>query len=129
MRGLVLLVLGGCVLLRPPTASERPRWRVDDSSQLDAECVIARALVRKSGKQGIGIALELKSRSNCELTFTAARIDFADGAHIAVPPPRAATLPGGSVAYVWWPIAFDNNAAWNAGRNRATLAVSYAIGD
>lgn len=131
MRVLALLatwILGGCIVMRPPRVDERPVWRISGSDSLDADCASARALVRKSGKQGIGMSVQLKSRADCAIKFTAAHLAFTDGTKLAVTPPTAQQLPGRSLIYVWWPVAFDNNAAWNAGRRSGVLTLDYAIG-
>jgi hypothetical protein len=126
---LVLSVLVGCVVMRPPWVDERPRWQlVDPGAQLDTACVIGRAFVRKSGKQGIGIALQLRSRETCHVTFTAARLELAGGKTIEVAPPASRVLPGRSLVYTWWPVRFDNNAVWNRGHHDGELVLDYAIG-
>ena len=127
MRVLLLVALTGCVVVRPPKPTERPIWRVTEDKQLDVDCVSARPLVRKSGKQGIGIALQLKSRGDCDVRFTVAHLHFADGTRVGIDPPSPQALPGRSLVYVWWPVRFDNNAAWNAGRRSGDLELAYAI--
>lgn len=89
--------------------------------------MIARPLVRRSGKQGVGVQLELKSRGDCSVRFRSARLAFASGKTIAVDVPPPQDLPGRSLVYAWWPIRFDNNAAWNAGENVAELHLAYDV--
>lgn len=127
--GLVAIVTaGGCVVVRPPYRTERPRWRLSPAvKETETGCVIARPLVRRSGKEGIGMQLMLKSHGDCSVRFTSARIAFAGGKTIDVGVPPAQELPGHSLVYAWWPIRFDNNAAWNAGRNTAELQLAYEI--
>ena len=129
MRVLLLLALTGCVVVKPPALHERPRWRITDDKELDTPCVIARALVRRSGKQGIGMALQLKTRGDCEIAFSSAKLVFADTTELVLAPPPPQHVPGRSLVYVWWPIAFDNNAAWNASRTASALHLEVAAND
>ena len=115
MRALVLVALAGCVVVRPPRVDERPRWRITNDNPHELGCASARALVRKSGKQGIGIALQFKSRAACTIDFTMARIALDDNTLVDVPLPPSQQLPERSLVYAWWPVKFDNNRAWNAG--------------
>ena len=123
---LVLVLLAGCVVTRGPSIDERPRWRLADDGKLDAGCLSARAMVRKSGKQGIGIAVQLRSHGDCAVRFTGARLELA-GASLPIATPPSLDLAGRSQLYAWWPVAFDNNAAWNDGRATAALVVDYAV--
>lgn len=128
MRLLALALLAGCVVMRPPNDGERPRWRITHDEQLDADCVSARALIRKSGKQGIGMAVQLRSRTDCTFAPTTAALVFPDGATLALPVPPPTPLHGRSQLYAWYVLGFDNNAVWNAGRNDAVLALGYIAG-
>jgi hypothetical protein len=124
----VILLLAGCVAIRPPELHERPLWRITGNDMLDADCVIARAFVRKSGKQGIGMAVQLHSRTDCTFAPTSIALVFADGSTQSLPLPPPTLLHGRSLLYAWYPLAFDNNAAWNAGKHDATLALAYTAG-
>jgi hypothetical protein len=126
--GLLAAGLAGCVVVRPPYPAERPRWQLVDSvKQSEVACVIAQPIMRRSGKEGVGVQLMLKSRGDCSVRFTSARLAFASGNTIAVDVPPAQNLPGHSLLYAWWPIRFDNNAAWNRGENLAELHLAYDI--
>ena len=127
MRFLILAALPACVVVRPPELSERPRWRIAGDDTLDAECVLARALVRKSGKEGIGLTIALHSRGDCDFTPTTISLQLATGTSVALAAPPPTVLHGRSLLYAWFPLAFDNNAAWNAGARAGTLAIGYTI--
>lgn len=129
MRALLLVALTACVVMRPPHIDERPRWRLAQEAQLDVGCAIVRPLVRKSGKQGIGMTLQIRTRGDCTVAFTQATLVFPDGTALALAPPPPHALPGRSLDYQWWPIELDNNAAWNAGRRSGELVLAYRIGD
>ena len=73
------------------------------------------------------MALQLRSRGDCDVKFTSAQLVFDDGTHIALAPPASQALPGRSLVYVWWPAQFDNNAAWNRGKRRGEIELAYAI--
>lgn len=103
-----------CYLLRPPDSDERPRWRVA-ATELAHDCVLARGFVRKTGKTGFGMTLELRSRGDCAVAIARAEVVLADG-HRAPAGIRAlAPLRGRSLIYTWLAFPFDNNAAWNRG--------------
>jgi hypothetical protein len=121
-------VLSACVLIRPPTTEERPRWRITTNDLLDDDCLVAHALIRKSGKQGIGMALQLRSRMDCVFTTTSAALVFPDGSSVALAPPPPVELHGRSQLYAWLRLGFDNNAMWNEHRNTAVLTFAYTIG-
>jgi hypothetical protein len=128
VRYAIVAVLAGCVLIRPPTTEERPRWRVTTNDVLDDDCLIAHALIRTSGRQGIGMALQLRSRMDCVFTTTSAALVFPDGSSLPLAVPPSVELHGRSQLYAWLALGFDNNAVWNRGRNTAVLTFAYTIG-
>ena len=122
-----LVALGpGCVVVRPPDLGERPRWQVIAGDHYDAGCISARAFVRKSGKQGLGIALQLRSRGDCNFAIASGRVAL-DGHTVDVPGLPTIDLHGRSQLYAWLPVRFDGDAAWNAGRVDATLELAIAL--
>jgi hypothetical protein len=120
---LLLVLTTACVVVKP--ADQRPRWRTTGAAELDAGCALARAFVRKTGKDGFGVALQLRSRGDCTVVIDRADLVFAGGERVSTRPgvPRQ-VLTGRSQIYVWLPVAFDNNAAWNAERNTAVLELA-----
>lgn len=129
MRSLLLaaaLASAGC----PPShhAREFPRWVIAGSPERARGCAQVGAYVRKSGKEGIGVTVALRSVHDCDVRITRAALVWPDGARAeatlagAQPP-----LVGRSVAYRWVAIAFDGDAAWNAGKHRATLELELSI--
>ena len=115
-------------MVREPFEVERPQWHLTTTHDtVETGCVIARALVRKSGKQGIGLTIALHSLRDCDFTPTQITLAFRDGPSrtFATPPPTA--LHGRSLLYAWYPLAFDNNAAWNDDDNSATLTIAYTV--
>jgi hypothetical protein len=124
---MLLAILGGCVVIRPPDVDERPRWRIANGETFDAGCVTARGYIRKSGKQGFGVAIQLRSRGDCTFAVTAARLVFPHGPTVTATPLTVA-LTGHSQLYAWLPVPFDNDDAWNSDRNDATLELTTAAG-
>jgi len=104
-----------------------PRWVAIGGRDLRAGCAVADAFVRKSGKEGLGVTVEVRSLYDCD-----ARIDLA----LIFPDGRRATAPsidqkmiGRSLAYLWMPIRFDGDAAWNDGAHTAQLELDLHAGD
>src|SRR5688572_9778555 len=125
VRALIPILASGCVVTQPPKLDARPRWYLQQSS-LDADCLLGDAFVRKSGKQGIGLALQLRSRTDCAVAIDSVRVAFAKSA-VTVPSIAPLQLRGRSLVYAWLPVPFDNNAAWNAERNTATLELAMRV--
>ena len=126
VRALLLVLLGACVVTRPPELAERPRWRLTAPATYAADCAQADAFLRKSGKTGLGLSLRVRSTGGCTFTITASRIVFGR----RVVPAGAVgplALPGRSQLYAWLPIKFDNDAVWNDDRNDATIELDVAV--
>lgn len=126
MRALVLALLGGCVVTRPPNLAERPRWSLRAPAHHAEGCALADAFIRKSGKTGIGLSVRVRSTTDCTFTITASRIVFGKRAFPAGAVGPIA-LPGRSQVYAWIPIRFDNDAIWNDDRNDATIELDVAV--
>lgn len=130
MRALLLLVVvaacGGGHVVRA-----YPRWVTVGGAGRDlrAGCAIADAFVRKSGKEGVGVTVELRSRYDCDARVTALALVFPDGARASGALPAQSELIGRSLVYLWIPIRFDGDAAWNQARTRASLELALTAGD
>ena len=112
VRALIPIAFAGCIVTQPPKLAKRPRWYIQPSASLDADCLLGNAFVRKSGKQGIGLALQLRSRTDCSVSIDSVRVVFARSA-VSAPAIAPMQLRGRSLVYAWLPVPFDNNAAWN----------------
>jgi len=126
VRVLVLVLLGACVVTRPPELGERPRWILVGPAAYAAGCAQADAFVRKSGKTGLGLTLRVRSIASCTFAVTASRIVFGRRA-IAAGAIGPLDLPGRSQRYAWLPIKFDNDEMWNDGRDDATIELDVAV--
>jgi len=109
------LALAGCVLMRPPRPAERPRWRLAASPNFDHGCAWGKAFVRKSGKAGVGMTVELRSRGDCAIAIARAELVLASGRRVPAGILDVPPMQGRSLAYTWLAFPFDNNAAWNRG--------------
>ena len=105
-----------------------PRWMLDRDTTLDHACLAAEAFVRVSGKTGVGMTVALKSHGTCAVRVVRAEL-VLDGQRVPAEVPPVPPLPGRSLAYLWLPFPFDNNAAWNDGRRRGQFELELAIGD
>ncbi len=126
MRALALVLFGACVVTRPPDLDERPRWRLLAPASYGADCAQADAFIRKSGKTGIGLSLRVRSSGDCMFTIVGSRIVFGRRV-VAAGAVGPIALPGRSQLYAWLPIKFDNNDAWNADTNDATIELEVAV--
>jgi hypothetical protein len=90
-----------------------PAWVVTAGEKHTQQCVDLYAWVSKSGKTGLGLSLELRSKGDCMLQITKAELQLEG---ISVP---AADLwdpldmKGHSLLFAYIPFEFDNNEAWN----------------
>jgi hypothetical protein len=106
-----------------------PRWMVSPTMTQEIawrDCAGVRAFVRKSGKQGIGVAVELRSRTDCAVTVPRAELVLDDGTR-AVAPLEVPPMRGRSLVYLWLPVRFDGDAAFNNGARAGTLQLDLAI--
>ena len=124
---MVVMITGACF----PGHVERayPRWTLQGARDLRAGCAIADAFVRKSGKEGIGVTLELRSTHDCDVRVSDVALVFPDGARARGDAPAAQKMIGRSLAYLWIPIRFDGDRAWNEQRLRAELDLAIEAGD
>lgn len=129
--GLLLLLLAGCQdRLHPRTY---PRWVVDgagDPSVQWRDCAGLRAFVRKTGKEGMGITLEVRSKTDCEAQIARAVVVLPDGARrftAEATIPMIPALPGRSLRYLWMPVHYDGDMMWNRGVRRGTLEIELTI--
>jgi hypothetical protein len=124
----LLVLLGACG--DPQHPRHYPRWVVEPAA-VDIQwrdCVGVRAFVRRSGKQGIGVTLEVRSRTDCAVTIAAATVVLEDGTRAAGELPALDGLRGRSLAYLWMPVRFDGDRAWNRGSRRGQLELTLALG-
>lgn len=106
---------------RPHQSRAFPAWIATGGERHTQQCVDLYAWVSKSGKTGVGLSLELRSRGDCMLEVTRAELQL-DG--LTVP---AADLwdpmdmKGHSLLFAYIPFEFDNNEAWNDERRDGVI--------
>jgi hypothetical protein len=126
-------LLAGCVVLRAPRVDERPRWRLAaPAPAFDHGCVLGRAWIRKSGKDGVGMTVELRSRpevgtGDCAVAIARAALVFPDGKRVDAGIRDVPLLRGRSLVYTWIAFPFDNNRAWNDGRDEAAFELDLVV--
>lgn len=126
MRWLVLLLVGGCIV--HDRVQTLAHWQGAPSSY-DIGCVTAAPFVRKTGKDGVGISLRLKSHGDCVVAIGKSQLHFVHAGIVDVSQGgQRYELKGNSVIDAWLPMLFDDNEAWNDGRNRAELFMEVQAG-
>ncbi len=128
---LVALAFGaGC----PDLKHQRmyPRWVVSVADPAEItwrDCAGVRGVVRRSGKAGLAMVLELRSRHDCPMSFARAEIVFDDGTRAAARAPALPPMRGRSLIFTWMPVPFDGDALWNRGVRRGRIELDLLIGD
>jgi hypothetical protein len=103
-----------------------PRMVARESAIAWRDCAGVRAFVRKSGRQGLGVTIELRTRRQCAVTVARAELVLSDGARARAEVPPAAP-PGRSLIYLWTPIRFDATAAWLRGVRGGQLELDLVV--
>ncbi len=103
-----------------------PRWRFIAPAEVDRGCMRGKSVIRMSGKTGVGITVELRSRGDCNVRFVRAEL-VLDGQRAPATLPAPLELRGRSLVYVWLPFEFDNQAAWNAGRRDGAFEIDLEV--
>jgi hypothetical protein len=88
---------------------------------------MGKAYVRKSGKAGVGMTVELRSRTDCAVAIARAELVLANGTRVAAGIRDIAPLVGRSLAYTWLAFPFDNNRAWNDGDVDGTFELDLVL--
>jgi hypothetical protein len=107
---------------------EYPRWRFASGAPTEMErgCVLGRSFIRMSGKTGVGVTVELRSRGDCTVRFTRAEL-VLDGMRGAATLPEPLTLRGRSLVYVWLPFELDMDRAWNDGKRSGAFEIDLEV--
>lgn len=104
-----------------------PMWSLHTLGSRRLLCVELDAYVKKSGKTGVGLVLALRPvAASCNVELESASLDIG-GEHVA-----ASALPSPqrlhAATYLYLAFPFDNEAAWNAGRNDGALRLRLRAG-
>lgn len=121
---LCAVLLSGCFVSEGPR--RYPTWeRTTHGVLAIAECAEADAWASKSGKEGLGVILELRGRSTepCLVTIRSARLRVGTEEHDALRLPEPPTLRLGQRVRAYLAFRFDGDRAWNE-QLEATLSIS-----
>jgi len=122
---LALLLLPACFPYDGPRTY--PTWeRTTRASQVLADCAEVDAWASKSGKEGLGVTLELRGRSTtpCVVTITAARFRIGAEEYAAKQLPEPPSLQLGQRVHAYLAFAFDGDRAWNEGAEGSLTVTS-----
>jgi hypothetical protein len=123
----VALATTSCLLFQDGRPRTYPTWSVTDRT-VQLGCAQARARVVRSGKQGVGLVVDLEGQSTtCKFALREAEMTLQGEvrrAQIMVAPARIA--PGTRLS-VYVPIAFDGDDAWNRGAHDARLVLRATV--
>jgi hypothetical protein len=128
VRTIHLLALATLVTLSACGGAYRefPRWRFTQPTEVERGCLLGRSFIRMSGKTGVGMTVELRSRGDCTVRFARAEL-VLDGVRAPARLPEPLALRGRSLVYVWLPFEFDNEAAWNDGKRAGAFEIDLEV--
>jgi len=107
-----------------------PQWTADSAARQSLACATGEAWVGKSGKEGMGVPLELRTgEPRCAVEVTGAELQLPSRVVAAAALPGRMELRPGDIERVWLAFPFDGDAAWNAGERRATLRLAFIAGN
>lgn len=111
----------GCLFFVPDRSRPVPAWTAEERA-VDFGCARLTARVVRSGKEGVGVAIDLAGASaTCSVSVGDVELALADEVRAAkVAMPAARVAPGTRLS-IYVPVAFDANAAWNRGARDARL--------
>src|SRR5262249_20822488 len=86
------------------------------------------AWIAKSGKEGIGLALEARGLASkdqpCRLDVAQVTVAIGEKTFASSRVPAPALLASGDVVHAYVPVPFDGDEAWNDGERAATIVIS-----
>ena len=97
-------------------APNYPSWRTLGPDEQQSGCARVEAWVSKSGKEGFGVTVDLRSADvdgPCAVEITQASFRDAGGTITNAPLPPPLEAPNDVRAHVYLPFAFDNQSVWN----------------
>jgi hypothetical protein len=125
----VLASLASIATPPPQHVRNYPAWELTGKGPWPVGCATVDAWVSKSGKQGVGLTLELRAATagSCEVRVQRTSIEIAGRTIEASQLPdavRVDTRP----RQLYLPFAFDNEASWNRKELAAVLTVDLSAG-
>lgn len=110
-----------------PSRSTRnfPRWEALAPGEGAAGCSVVAVLPVASGKEGLGLHLEVASARRCSVRVDAATLRFSSGLEApARELPPALELGPDAAAKLWLAFPFDGDERWNDEDREATLELA-----
>ena len=124
-----------------------PEWRLTSLLRLDQGSLRVRGWFSKSGKEGVGLTLRLRSCGEAmvgrdsaarpperggaapipRVAVTRASLEVAGAGSFAAELPLPVELAPGATRDLYLPFAFDNERLWNDGRRSGQLLVELVI--
>lgn len=108
-----------------------PAWEMTRETDLRLGCARLQPFIARSGKQGIGVAVEVRGgdargSEGCPVSASARLLLGGRVIEPAVPPQTLST--DWEIRYLYIPIPFDNEASWNSGERLAELELQLQAG-
>lgn len=106
-----------------------PEWRLTSLLRLDQGSLRVRGWFSKSGKEGVGLTLRLRScgESIPRVAVTRASLEVAGAGAFAAELPLPVELAPGATRDLYLPFALDNERLWNDGRRSGQLLLELVI--
>jgi len=105
-----------------------PAWELTSGQAKVQGCADAIAWVSKSGKSGVGLTIEIRTRGPCRVRISRAVLVLADGKEVAGQVKEPADAAGGvGDRYLYLPFLFDNNEAWNRGVRQGRFDLTLVV--
>ena len=119
-----ILVASFASLATSPPYRPFAAWQVQQAESRVVGCARVEVWVSKSGKEGVGISMSVRTPEGCDVRLEGATLAIADRTFAATDLPRGALLDDRPV-YV--PFLFDNEALWNDGKRDGDLRLRFVV--
>ncbi len=119
-----ILVASFASLATSPPYRPFAAWQVQQAESRVVGCARVEVWVSKSGKEGVGVSMSVRTSEGCDVRLEGATLAIADHRFPATDLPRGALVDERPV-YV--PFLFDNEALWNDGKRDADLGLRFVV--
>jgi len=105
-------------------------WQVSAVRAEIAGCAEVKTWVGKSGKSGVGLVVEVRTRARaCRVSLL--RVSVRAGSHTFTAPatPPAVIATPEQPTHLWVAVPFDNESAWNRGERDGVVEFELLAGD
>jgi hypothetical protein len=103
-------------------------WRAVEPMTAQVDCADLQVWVCKSGKEGVGLTVALRTldpqaTTACRVEVVRAALSVLGASYAPTHLPPAPELRPGASVFFYLPFPFDNNSAWNDGARHATVTL------